>query len=345
MILPAARATRAHHPKVSIEDVAAAAGVSTATVSRAIRGLPRVAQPTRTRILEIAQALGYAASASASGLATGKTRSIGVVTSSVRHPDYSAAVEGAARALRRRDYSLVLLHLPDSSASPRLPLDLNMLCRRVDALLVLGAATLDKDEIDQLQRGGMPHIVIVLHGEQADDEIEAATTAIRHLVQLGHTDLAVFHGGLGAQSRTRLLAAEREHRTSALNADGIKLREVRIEDRPGAICNSRTAFSRLWAEPGSKPTAIVCASDQMALGVLLEAGRKGLTIPEDLSIVGMDGQDLGESLELTTVIQYSARRAADGAQSLLAALEGDRSVTRAVACPPELMIRQSTASR
>ena len=57
MILPAARATRAHHPKPSIEDVAAAAGVSTATVSRAIRGLPRVAQPTRTRILEIAQAL------------------------------------------------------------------------------------------------------------------------------------------------------------------------------------------------------------------------------------------------------------------------------------------------
>ena len=344
MILPAVRASRAHHPKPSIEDVAAAAGVSTATVSRAIRGLPRVAQPTRTRILEIAQALGYAASASAAGLATGRTRSIGVVTSSVRHPGYGAAVEGAARALRGRDYSLVLLHLPDSSASRRFPLDVNMLCRRVDALLVLGAATLEKDEIDQLQRSGMPHIVIGLHGEQDDSDLDAATTAIRHLVQLGHTDLAFFHGGLGAQSRNRLLAAVREHRTSALNADGLKLREVRIEDQPGAIRSSRTALSLLWAEPGSKPTAIVCASDQIALGVLLEAGNAGLRIPEDLSIVGIDGQDLGESLELTTVIRYSARRAAEGAQSLLAALEGDRSVTHPAPWSPELMIRQSTAA-
>jgi DNA-binding LacI/PurR family transcriptional regulator len=136
-----------------------------------------------------------------------------------------------------------------------------------------------------------------------------------------------------------------EHWTSALSADGIKLREVRIERRPGAISNSQTAFSRLWAEPGSKPTAMVCASDEMALGVLLEAARKGLTIPEDLSIVGMDGQDLAESLGLTAVIHYSARRAARGVQSLLAALEGDRSVTRTAVWPPELMIRQSTASR
>lgn len=343
-MLPAGRTTRTRHPKASIEDVAAAAGVSTATVSRAIRGLPRVAQPTRTRILEIAQALGYTASASAAGLATGKTRSVGVVTSSLRHPAYSAAVEGAERALRGRDYSLVLLHLPQPSASPQLPMDLNMLCRRVDALLVLGAGTLEKDQIEQLQRNGMPHIVIGLHCEQDDSEAEAATTAIRHLVQLGHTDLAFFHGELGAAIRTRLQAGGLEHWTSALNADGIKLREVRIERRPGVIRNSRTAFSRLWAVPGSKPTAIVCASDEMALGVLLEAERKGLKIPEDLSIVAMDGQDLGESLELTAVIQYSARRAAQGAQSLLAALEGDRDVTHPAAWSPELMIRQSTAA-
>lgn len=319
-------------------------GVSTATVSRAIRGLPRVAQPTRTRILEIAQALGYAASSSAAGLATGKTRSVGVVTSSLRHPAYSAAVEGAEQALRGRDYSLVLLHLPHPSASPRLPTDLNMLRRRVDALLVLGAGTLEKDQIEQLQRSGMPHIVIGVHGEHDDGEVEAATTAIRHLVQLGHTDLAFFHDELGAASRIRLEAGGMEHWKSALNADGIKLREVRIESRPGAISNSQTAFSRLWAEPGSKPTAIVCASDEMALGVLLEAARKGLTIPEDLSIVGMDGQDLGESLGLTAVIHYSARRAAQGAQSLLAALEGDRDVTHPAAWSPELVVRQSTAA-
>ena len=324
--------------------MAAAAGVSTATVSRAIRGLPRVAQPTRTRILEIAQALGYAASASAAGLATGKTRSVGVVTPSLRHPAYSAAVEGSEQALRGRDYSVVLLHLPHPPAGPSLPLDLNMFCRRVDALLVLGTDTLRREQIEQLQRSGMPHTVIGLHGEHDDGEVEAATTAIRHLVQLGHTDLAFFHGELGSATRIRLQAAVLEHWRSALNVDGIRLREVRIERRPGAISNSRTAFSRLWAEPGPKPTAIVCASDEMALGLLLEAARKGLTIPEDLSIVGMDGQDLGESLGLTAVIHYSAGRAAQGAQSLLAALEGDRDVTYSAMCSPELVVRQSTAA-
>ncbi|MGX9900689.1 LacI family DNA-binding transcriptional regulator [Arthrobacter sp. SA17] len=184
-----------------MEDVAAAAGVSTATVSRAIRGLPRVAQPTRTKILEIAQALGYAASASAAGLATGRTRSVGVVTSSLRHPAYSAAVEGAERALRGRGYSLVLLHLPPPPPSPQLSTELNMLCRRVDALLVLGAGTLGKEQIKQLQGIGMQHIVIGLHGEQDAGEVEAATTAIRHLVQLGHTDVALFRGVPGAPSR------------------------------------------------------------------------------------------------------------------------------------------------
>ena len=343
MILPAGRATRAHHPKASIEDVAAAAGVSTATVSRAIRGLPRVAQPTRARILEIAQALGYAPSASASGLATGKTRSVGVVTSSLRHPAYGAAVEGAEQALRGRDFSLVLLHLPRPSASPRSPMDLNMLCRRVDALLVLGAATLGKAQVEQLQRSGMPHLVVGLHGGHDDGEVEAATIAIRHLVQLGHTDLAFFHGELGAAARIRLQTEVLERWRSVLDTDGIKIREVPVEDRTGAISDSRTAFSRLWAESGSKPTAIVCGSDGMALGVLLEAVRRGLAIPEDLSIVGMDGQDLSESLELTTVVHYSALRAAQGVQSLLAALEGDRRVNHPAAWPPELMIRQSTA--
>lgn len=345
LIPPAARQARAHHPRPSIEDVAAAAGVSTATVSRAIRGLPRVAQPTRMRILEIAQALGYAASASAAGLATGRTRSVGVVTPSLRQPAYSAAVEGAERALRGRDYSLVLLHLPHRSASPQLSTDLNMLRRRVDALLVLGADTLGKDQIKQLQRSGMQHIVIGLHGEHVDGEAEAATTAIRHLVQLGHTDLAFFLGEPGAPSWANPQARGLEHCTSALKTEGIKLKEIRIEIGAGAIRNSRRAFSRLWAGPGSKPTAIVCASDEMALGVLLEAAREGLSIPEDLSIVGMDGQDLGESLELTAVIQNSALRAARGAQSLLAALEGERSVTYSAAWSPELMIRQSTARR
>ncbi|MGO4237656.1 LacI family DNA-binding transcriptional regulator [Pseudarthrobacter sp. YAF2] len=341
-MLPAGRTTRTRHPKASIEDVAAAAGVSTATVSRAIRGLPRVAQPTRTRILEIAQALGYTASASAAGLATGKTRSIGVVTSSLRYPAYSAAVEGAAQALRDRDYSLVLLHLPHPSASPQLPTDVNM--RRVDALLVLGAGTLGKEQIGQLQRSGIPHFVIGLPGTQDDVDVAAATTAIRHLVQLGHTDLAFFHGRLAAASRISLLAAGPGPWTSALHEAGIKLREVRVEGGAGAIPSSRKAFSCLWAQPGSLPTAVVCASDEMALGVLLEAERKGLKIPADLSIVGMDGQDLCESLELTAVIHYSARRAAQGAQSLLAALEGDRDVTTPAVWSPELVVRQSTAA-
>jgi len=224
-------------------------------------------------------------------------------------------------------------------------MDLNMLCRRVDALLVLGAGTLGQDQIEQLQRSGMPHMVIGLHGEQDDGfEVQAATIAIRHLVQFGHADLALFHGGPETGSRTRMQAGGLEDWTSALNADGIQPRAVRIEHRIWPIRSSRRAFDRLWAEPGSKPTAIICASDEIALGVLLEAARKGITIPEDLSIAGMDGQNLGESLGLTAVIHHPARQAAGGIHRLLDALEGDRSATHPDACSPELVIRQSTAA-
>ncbi len=112
------RSQRGGHTGVSIEDVAAAAGVSTATVSRAVRGLPpRVSPATREKILEVASSLGYVASSSASGLATGRTRTIGVLAPFVSRWFFSKAIEGADRELHSRKYNLSLFNLGATAAT------------------------------------------------------------------------------------------------------------------------------------------------------------------------------------------------------------------------------------
>ncbi|MCA4135721.1 LacI family DNA-binding transcriptional regulator [Arthrobacter sp. M4] len=131
MDLPTDRETQ---PRVGIKDVAVSSGVSTATVSRALRGHPKVAPATRSRIIAIAKHLGYIPSAAAAALATGRKGNIGVLTPSLRHKHFIDALEGAFAALAPTNYGLCLF-VADEDASWRAAL--NNAAGRIDALLVL----------------------------------------------------------------------------------------------------------------------------------------------------------------------------------------------------------------
>ena len=131
------RSQRGGHTGVSIEDVAAAAGVSTATVSRAVRGLPKVSPATREKILEVAGNLGYVASSSASGLATGRTKTIGVLAPFVSRWFFSKAIEGADRELHARHYNLSLFNLGGHGSNRERLFSKTMVYKQIDALLVL----------------------------------------------------------------------------------------------------------------------------------------------------------------------------------------------------------------
>jgi LacI family transcriptional regulator, repressor for deo operon, udp, cdd, tsx, nupC, and nupG len=340
------RAQRGGHSGVSIEDVANAAGVSTATVSRAVRGLPRVSPATREKILEVAAALGYVASSSASGLATGRTRTIGVLAPFVSRWFFSKAIEGADRELHARQYNLSLFNLGGHGSNRERLFSKTMVYKQIDALLVLCMA-LSEEELEHLQKIDIPLVVVGGHVEECAyigiDDYAAASTAVRHLIGLGHRHIALLHGDAETDlnfdvPRIRILAFK-----EVMEEAGLEVRPEWDQTGDFSVRSGQAAFARLWAQPGDKPTAIFCASDEMAMGVIFEAQRLGVRVPQDLSVIGIDDHDFSGVVGLTTVGQHPDEQAELGTKMLLDELDGHVGAVRSVVAPHHLIIRRTTA--
>ena len=340
------RAQRGGHSGVSIEDVALAAGVSTATVSRAVRGLPRVSPATREKILGIAEALGYVASSSASGLATGRTKTIGVLAPFVSRWFFSKAIEGADRELHARQYNLSLFNLGGHGSHRERLFSKTMVYKQIDALLVLCMA-LTHEEIEHLQKIDIPLVVVGGHVEECPyigiDDYAAAATAVRHLIGLGHTEIALLHGDDETDlnfdvPRVRIKAFQ-----DVMAEAGLNVREEWDEWGDFTVRSGQNAFRRLWDRPGPKPTAIFCASDEMAMGIIFEATRAGVRVPEDLSVIGIDDHDFSEAMGLTTVRQRPDEQAELGTKMLLDELDGIAGAVRSTVAPHQLIVRSTTA--
>jgi DNA-binding LacI/PurR family transcriptional regulator len=109
------------------------------------------------------------------------------------------------------------------------------------------------------------------------------------------------------------------------------------------VRSGQDAFNRLWDRPGPKPTAIFCASDEMAMGVIFEANRVGVRVPEDLSVIGIDNHDFSEAMGLTTVGQRPDEQAELGTKMLLDELDGAAGAVRSTIAPHQLIVRRTTA--
>ena len=332
---------------VSANDVATVAGVSTATVSRAMRGLPRVSPKTREKILAIAEELGYVASSSASGLATGRTRTVGVLAPYVNRWFFSAALDGVCQELHGRGYNLSLFNLGGGHSRNRdRAFNRTMVQNHIDALLVL-CTLLTEEEIKHLHHVDMP--LVVIGGPVTDcpsvaiDDCAAAEQATTHLISLGHKDVALLHG----DDDSVLKFAVPVLRTQGFKNSMVRAKiPIRQEwDRFGnftAVSGQRALVS-LWEQPGPKPTAIFCASDEMAFGVIFEARSLGINVPGDLSVIGIDDHELSEAVGLTTIRQSPSDQAQLGTKMLLDELAGHRGAVRTVVASHELMVRDSTA--
>ena len=327
--------------------MAAAAGVSTATVSRAVRGLPRVSPATREKILVVAEALGYVASSSASGLATGRTRTIGVLAPFVSRWFFSKAIEGADRELHGRQYNLSLFNLGGHGTHRERLFSKTMVYKQIDALLVLCMA-LSPEELEHLQKIDIPLVVVGGHVEGCAyigiDDYAAASTAVRHLIDLGHRDIALLHGDDETDlnfdvPRVRIRAFQ-----DVMAQAGLDVRPEWDMSGDFTVRSGREAFQRLWARPGPKPSAIFCASDEMAMGVIFEARRADVRIPEDLSVVGIDDHEFSEAAGLTTVAQRPDEQAELATKMLLDELDGITGAVRSVVAPHRLIVRSTTAA-
>lgn len=312
----------------SIEDVARRAGVSIATVSRALRGLPDVATTTRNRVLEAAAELDYVASPFAARLASGRTSTVGVVVPFVNRWFFAEVIDTAEKSLRKAGFDLLLYNLGDEAGRAAF-FDVMPMRKRVDAVLV-ASLVLSDDEIAALESLSCP--VGLLGFERSGflsariDDVGSARAAVRHLTELGHRRI----GLIGGDTDDPMRFTPPLHR-----ADGYReaLAEVGIEADPAltalgyfTIAGGEQACRALMNTP-EPPTAIFAESDEMAYGALRALRRMGKQVPDDVAVIGFDDHPTAELLDLSTVRQPVAGQALDVVSRLIAATSGSGSTT------------------
>lgn len=332
---------------ISIDDVAAMANVSTATVSRALRGLPRVSEATRKRVLEVAQELGYVASPSASGLASGRTKTVGVLVPFVDRWYFGHAIEGIDQVLRENGYNLLLFSLGGYIHGQKRSFTQSMVRKQIDALLVLSLG-LSEEELTQLHRTEIPLLSVGGPVEGCAgiyiEDVAASTAAMDHLFALGHSEIAYLHGSTKDQESFRVPALRNQAYIDAMTCAGHQLRPEWMVPGDFTVAGGAKAAAKIFDLPGPLPTAVFCGSDEMAMGLMFEARRRGIRIPEELSVIGIDDHDFSAPAGLTTIAQRPLDHGRTAAAMILADLAGDPEAIQSTLMPFALVPRQSTAA-
>lgn len=327
----------------SIEDVARLAGVSIATVSRALRGLPDVATATRDRVVAAAAELDYIASPFAARLASGRAATVGVVVPFVNRWFFAEVIDTVETALRKAGFDLLLYNLGDQAGRERF-FDVMPMRKRVDAVLVASLVLTD-EEFDALGLLGSPVGLLGLERpgflSTRIDDVRGAHQAVEHLLALGHRRI----GLIGGDTDDPMRFTPPQHRV-----DGYRdaLRTAGIDPDPAAevlgyftVAGGSDAARALLELP-DRPTAIFAESDEMAYGALRTIRRAHLRVPEDIAVIGFDDESNADLLDLSTVRQPVAEQAIDITTRLLRAIVDGNLERETVVLPTELVVRGST---
>jgi LacI family transcriptional regulator, repressor for deo operon, udp, cdd, tsx, nupC, and nupG len=285
-------------------DFAREAGVSIATVSRALRGVPGVSPATRDRIHRIAHELSYVISPEASALSRGSTGRVAIVMPHLDAWFYGAMLASMAPVFRAADLDVLVYQVEGEEQRSHFLRELP--ARRKADAVVITALPMAQGEVERLDLMGVH--VVVAGGAMRDyphvrvDDLEAGRLAVQHLVDLGHRRIAMIRtsdtDGTEWSSDVLRARAWRETLTAAgLDAPD----ELLVTEAYGARAGA-DAMARLLALP-EPPTAVFAYSDALAMAAVIHARTAGVRVPEDLSVVGVDGHPLGEVFGLTTVDQ------------------------------------------
>lgn len=328
----------------TIGDVARAAGVSVATVSRALRGLDRVSPETRERVLKAAAELHYSASPAATSLVSGRTRGIAVVTPYFNRWFFATVISGLEKVLRDHGYHVLLCDLEGHTFDTRLPLSQSMFWKRADAVVILNVP-LDPTERALLDRMGLP--VVTVGNRQPGwpsvriDDKQAMRIATEHVIGLGHKEIA--YAGTVPASVTHLQTPfdRREAFMAVLGEHGLQSRPEWVLKCEWTAESAAEHADRLFSD-SHLPTCVVAASDEIAFGVLSAARRHRLDVPRDLSVIGVDDHVHAGIFDLTTVRQDVIAQGRCAGAMILDALAGRPSTADRV-LDVTLLERGSTA--
>ena len=330
----------------SIEDVARRAGVSIATVSRALRGLPDVAPGTRDRVLTAAAELNYVASPFAARLASGRTATIGLVVPFVSRWFFAEVIASVEADLRRAGLDLLLYNLGSEDGRKRF-FDEMPLRKRVDGVLV-ASLVLDDAEFDALTALDLPVGLLGIQREgflsAGIDDVAASYSAVTHLTTLGHRRIGLIGGDTDDPMRFTPPLHRRDGYRQSLAEAGIDL-DPALERLGYFTVEGGREATRYFLDLPERPTALFAESDEMAYGALREIQQAGLRPGADIAVMGFDDQPLAELMELSSVRQPVQLQAQDVIARLLALIAGaedDAPGEPAVVLPTELVLRAST---
>jgi LacI family transcriptional regulator len=337
--MPAAR-------RITSRDIAREAGVSQPTVSRALRGDPRVASATVALVEATANRLGYVPHAAARTLITRRTGTVAIVVADITNPFYPGLVEALHEQLGRAGYRAVLLNERTDSREEG---SLAPLLRGgvVDGAIV-ATATIDPRTRALLDEAAAPIVLVVreVDGAARDavvcDNHGGGELAAAHLVGLGHRRIGLVSGPADTST-----ARDRDAGfVAALTRAGIALDPALRRSGDFSHQAGYQACLELLGLP-QPPTALFCGNDVIAFGALDAARRRGVAVPDELSVIGFDDIELAgwESFRLTTVRQPLADMAHEAARLLVQRIDapGDSAPKRSVH-PTELIQRSTTAA-
>jgi DNA-binding LacI/PurR family transcriptional regulator len=337
-----------NRPRVSIKDIAKAAGVSHSTVSRALSHSPLVQADTRARIQRLADEMGYSPDAWARSLVMGQTQTVGVVVTTIADPFIAEVMQGIESTGYEHGYTVLLASSNSDPAREMAAVEM-LRSKRVDGVIVTSSrvGALYQDHLDRI---GVPVVLLNNHSEQSGrytfsvtvDNLHGGHLATQHLIQLGHRRIAYVSGPAGHSSSEGRLEGYRQ-----------ALGEADIVFDPALVTpgNGRTEAGELGlatlkalAQP---PTAVFCYNDVTAIGLLRATKSSGLSVPQDWSVVGFDDIPFAAcvSPSLTTIAQPQFEMGQQAMQMLLtlmsASTPSEAQVTDLVV-KGQLVIRESS---
>ncbi|MCA0163108.1 catabolite control protein A [Bacillus sp. RAR_M1_44] len=329
---------------VTIYDVAREANVSMATVSRVVNGNPNVKPTTRKKVLEAIDRLGYRPNAVARGLASKKTTTVGVIIPDISSIFYSELARGIEDIATMYKYNIILSN-SDQNTDKELHLLNTMLGKQVDGIVFMGGNITDV-HVEEFKRSPVPIVLAASVEEQAQTPSvninyeQAIYDSVQLLVEKGHKRIAFVSGPMSEpiNSMKKLAGYKR-----ALEEAGIAFDEALVAEGDYSYDSGIEALANLL-EQSDKPTAVIAATDEMALGVIHGAQDRGVSIPEDLEVIGFDNTRLSLMVrpQLTTVVQPTYDIGAVAMRLLTKLMNKEQVEDQIVELPHRIEERQST---
>jgi DNA-binding LacI/PurR family transcriptional regulator len=326
----------------TILDVAARAGVSKSLVSLVMRDSPSVSEAKRRAVLAAVAELDYRPNAVARSLVQRRTGVLGVLLSDLHNTFFADVLDGIAGRAAERGYK-AMLNTGNRAASGEADAIETLLELRADGLILTGPR-LEAAQITEAARA-VPVVLVArtMPGSAVDcvsnDDVAGASLAVEHLVKLGHRRIAHIDGGAGAGAEARKQGYARTMRRHGLGGQGRTARGDYTEE--GGAKGVAALLAR-----GPRPTAIFAANDLSAIGALDALTRRGLRVPEDMSVVGYDNTSVAalRRIDLTTIDQPRVAMGQAAVDLLLERLERRRKAPRRVVMPPALVVRGTTGA-